>query len=238
MPEPLFFSRARLRQDVPAAALHQLLLPGSHGQRAGAGHRLIWILFADSPDRTRDFLWREGDAGVFYTLSRRPPVDQHGLFVLDPPKEFAPRLVAGDRLAFSLRANATVAKASVPGKRGKPSDVVMAAIKEVPSGARASARADAVRDAGYRWLDAQGRRAGFAIVRRTDGGAAEAAPLLRTSYRTMRVDHAGPRATLGVLDFDGVLEVTNPELLLDGISRGFGRAKAFGCGLMLVRRVE
>ena len=39
-----------------------------------------------------------------------------------------------------------------------------------------------------------------------------------------------------VLDFTGVLEVRDPAAFLAAIARGFGRAKAFGCGLMLIRR--
>ena len=37
------------------------------------------------------------------------------------------------------------------------------------------------------------------------------------------------------LDFDGVLELSNPDTFLAGVERGFGAAKAYGCGLMLIR---
>ena len=239
MTPPLWLTRARVRQHAPAAALRALLLPEDHGRRAGAGHRLVWTLFADSPDRERDFLWRETEAGTFYLLSRREPHDAHGLFELDPPKRFAPQLSNGDRLVFSLRANATVAK-KVPGQaRGKPCDVVMAAIREVPSDARAAARAAAIEREGRQWLEAQGARCGFALVptQDVDGDAVAARPAVRvTGYRTLRVDHGGPDARIGVLDFEGTLEVCDPACFVAALGQGFGRAKAFGCGLMLVRR--
>ena len=38
------------------------------------------------------------------------------------------------------------------------------------------------------------------------------------------------------LDFEGVLTVSDPDPLLPAIARGFGAAKAYGCGLMLIRR--
>ena len=38
------------------------------------------------------------------------------------------------------------------------------------------------------------------------------------------------------LDFQGVLTVGDPDSLLPAIARGFGAAKAYGCGLMLIRR--
>ena len=225
MSAPLYLSRARVRRHVPADALRALLLPADDGRRAGAGHKLVWTLFADAPDRERDFLWREADDGLFYLLSRRPPEDRHGLFELDPPKPFAPALAAGDRLAFSLRANATVAKGGGPGVRGKPCDVVMAAIRDTPPGARAAARTAAVEREGRTWLESQGARTGFAVE-----------ALGATGYRTLRVDHAGPGARLGVLDFEGVVTVRDPDRFVSALGQGFGRAKAFGCGLMLVRR--
>jgi CRISPR system Cascade subunit CasE len=39
-----------------------------------------------------------------------------------------------------------------------------------------------------------------------------------------------------VLDLEGVLEVQSPDRFVDALTRGFGKAKAFGCGLMLIRR--
>lgn len=225
-PLPLLLTRARVRRHVPADALRELLLPSDMSQRAGAGHKLVWTLFADAPDRERDFLWRETDAGMFYILSQRAPNDQHGLFELDPSKSFAPVLAAGDRLAFSLRANATVAKPGGPGVRGKRADVVMAAIRDVPPGARAAERAAAVQREGRKWLDTQGARAGFAVRSLGD-----------TTYRTLNIGRTGPAARIGVLDFEGVLEVCDPDVFAAALARGFGRAKAFGCGLMLVRRV-
>ena len=55
------------------------------------------------------------------------------------------------------------------------------------------------------------------------------------SYQALRVD---PRRgmTIGVLDYEGELEVREPSAFLLAIRDGFGRAKAFGCGLMMIRR--
>ena len=38
------------------------------------------------------------------------------------------------------------------------------------------------------------------------------------------------------LDFEGQLEVTDPVVFLEKVKAGFGPQKAFGCGLMLLRR--
>jgi len=34
----------------------------------------------------------------------------------------------------------------------------------------------------------------------------------------------------------GALEIADPAAFLARLAQGFGRAKAFGCGLMLIRR--
>lgn len=251
MTAPLYLARARLRRDAPVAALRGLLAPHGESARVAAGHRLVWTLFADAPERERDFLWREAEPGLFYLLSRRVPTDDHGLFELDAPKIFAPSLARGDRLAFSLRANATTArvsegKARANGRvRGKPCDVVMNALQELHGAVRADERSRAITQAGLAWLAAQGARNGFALPspasgsrahREADGEREQGVAVRVLAYRTWRVDHAGPTARLGVLDFEGELQVSEPELFLAALARGFGRAKAFGCGLMLVRR--
>jgi CRISPR system Cascade subunit CasE len=220
-----------VRTDAPIAALHNLLVPTDESARISASHRLVWTLFGDSPDRARDFLWREATPGTFYLLSRRVPEDQHGIFMLDEPKEFSPALRVGDRYAFALRANATVARGGSPTTRGKPCDVVMDALHALPKDDRAAKRQELAEVVGREWLSRQGARAGFTPV------AHESASMV-SSYRTLRLDRErrGEPGQLGIIDFEGVVDVTDPAAFLAAIARGFGRAKAFGCGLMLIRR--
>ena len=94
----LYLSRASLKRDASVAALAPLLLgkSGRGGHTGQPGHHLVWSLFADGPDRQRDFLWREMDTGVFLILSARPPEDRHGLFEIAEPKPFTPTLEPGD----------------------------------------------------------------------------------------------------------------------------------------------
>jgi CRISPR system Cascade subunit CasE len=232
MSETMLFSRARLRKDAPIQALVRVLVPDGAAERAATAHPLVWTLFADSPERKRDFLWREAEPGVFYFLSNRLPVDHHRLFDLDPPKPFAPALAVGDRLAFSLRANATVARGGGAGRRGKPCDVVMAALYDLPAGARAEQRADKTQEAGVKWLENQGAKSGFTLARRSDGTANARS----VSHTVLTLDRRNAAMRIGVLDLEGVLVVSDPALFCRCLAHGFGRAKAFGCGLMLIRR--
>jgi CRISPR system Cascade subunit CasE len=226
----LWFTRARLRRGGSAAALAPLL---AEAGRLDRRHAVVWSLFADTPDRRRDFLWRETERGLFYLLSCRVPVDAHQLFDMDPPKSFSPRLTAGCQLQFSLHANPVVRRGTAearPGGNGhrvRKDDVVMNAIKPLPKGERAEARFDAIGDAGRAWLQRQGEKAGFLFNPRE---------VVAEGYAEAEVRRRGRPIRFHTIDFDGRLTVTDPVAFTAALAKGFGSARAFGCGLMLVRR--
>ena len=58
-------------------------------------------------------------------------------------------------------------------------------------------------------------------------------------YHTLRIkrERGNSRAIHGILDLRGALDVSEPNKFLSALSKGFGRAKAWGCGLMLIRRI-
>ena len=233
MTETLYLSRIRLKRDASVQALLPVLL-GHVGIKDGrsrhTGHHLIWSLFAGEPERQRDFLWREMDAqGTFLILSARPPVDRNALFEIDEPKPFAPALATGDRLRFSLRANPVIRRRSPSRNRSVKHDVVMDALRNHPSGLRAECRLDAVREAGSAWLARQAGKAGF---------TAQSEEIGIDGYQQHRVERKGSARAMSfsTLDFDGILEVREPAVFLSCVARGFGAAKAYGCGLMLIRR--
>lgn len=245
----MYLSRARLRRDVPGAALRAILAPDGVSERAATTHRMVWTLFSDSQDRERDFLWREVDPGSFFCLSSRPPDDKHGLFSIDPPKEFAPNLKTGDKLSFMLRVNATVARSikSEPGGgkrlRGKPCDIVMDALKDISTSERAEARRRLLEPVAHGWLSRQGDKHGFSLEKLTrqsdDDDLDGTNHCFRVrEHRVLRIERGQSRAALrlGVLDLEGLLEVRDPAAFVSALTHGFGRAKAFGCGLMLIRR--
>ncbi|MFT8776733.1 MAG: type I-E CRISPR-associated protein Cas6/Cse3/CasE [Gluconacetobacter liquefaciens] len=221
-----FLSRVALRRDMPVQAFARLLVPEGQAQQHGAAHHLLWALFGDIPDRDRDFLWRQVEPGRYMVLSARPPVDTHGLFAIES-RPFVPALREGDRLRFLLRANATIDR-KVPGKtRGQRHDVVMDALHHLPREQRAPARGDAVAEAAAAWLKRQGARAGFMPEASVEVEA----------YDVLRIARpGGARASFGIVDLTGDLTVTEPADFVTILSRGFGRARAFGCGLMLIRR--
>lgn len=222
-------ARARLRRDQPAEALARILVPEEPGARLGAAHSLVWALFADGPDRRRDFLWREMRPGEFLILAARPPTDAHNLFDLEY-KPFAPVLHPGQSLGFDLRANPIISVLEKPGHRGKRHDVVMHALSKMAQNERAAAREAAIRDAGTAWLVRKGRTAGFSV---------DPSRLYIDGYDRVRVPRSDARAVIfSTITFQGILTVDDPPQFLAAVLRGFGTAKGFGCGLMLIQRAR
>ena len=231
----LFLSRLTLNRDAPTAALLPLLNPLDPGLAADAHHRLIWTVFSDGPKRKRDFLWRHDGQSRFYTLSRRPPRTS-GLFNPPETKRFDPALRAGDRLQYVLRANATKDRAVVSrmekdARRGRSRrvDVVMDLLRTAPAGQERSAvRSEMAQLAAEGWMARQGAARGFVPhVTVTEG------------YSTIELGRRRRQgATLGILDLSGEIEVTDPDAFLPALASGLGRSKAWGCGLMLIRRAR
>lgn len=214
--------RARLRSDAASALLAPLLVPAESNARLGASHRLIWSVLTDGPERKRDFLWRQTGPGAWIALTPRQPRDVPDIFDLDC-KPFAPVLRPGQRLGFNLRANPVRAVAA-PGKRGKRVDWVAHALSHVPTEDRPAARQEAVRD----WLERQGARRGFTLE-----GAAQ---LRIEGEEWVRLPRPGTAPmTFSAVTLEGVLTVRDPAAFVAGLAEGFGSAKAFGCGLMLIR---
>ena len=226
----LYLTRARLRRDAPLTALAPLLMGKGKGSGRSnhPGHHLVWYLFADGADRRRDFLWREAEFGTFYTLSARYPHDPHDLFDLAEPKHFAPALSAGDWLSFSLRANPVVRRRTSDRAGSAKHDVVMHALRKHPRGERAPHRLEVAREAGFEWLAMQAANAGFELEK-------EHVTVDRYEQHRIGRDGSAPMS-FSTLEFEGVLRVAEPGALLSRIRHGFGAAKAYGCGLMLVRR--
>lgn len=248
----LHLSRLRLSREPSIEALSGLLAPRDPSQAVDANHRLIWSAFAGDPNQTRDFLWRAEGKGLFYVLSARPPIASP---FFEPPevKTFAPDLQPGDRMTFVLRANATrtqkTGQLAASGKERKTHiDLVMDRLNPMPGqtvlkkGAvseRPALRMKLARAAAVDWLAGQGARHGFTLSERPTRDGTEP-DLTVSDYSVFALPHhVGKREDqpqFGILDMTGTLEVTDPAAFLARLAHGFGRAKAFGCGLMLIRR--
>lgn len=209
-----YFSRV----ELPAAAM----MGGDYGL-----HRALWQLFSDGPDRERDFLFhqRSERPDSCFVVSCRPPRPAEDWSL--QTREYRPQLKPGQRLAFALRANPTVAR-SRDGRHSARHDVVFDARRQAQASGTAMSLAAAEQQAGYGWLESRGRACGFELEQARASG-----------YRRRQLHRRrqGRLILFSTLDYEGVLHVTDPERLQRTLLQGIGPAKAFGCGLLLVRRV-
>lgn len=196
-------------------------------------HQVLWDLFDPEPNAERDFLFRrETSAGMplFYLVSQRRPVDRHALWDIQT-KDYRPKLSEGLSLRFSLRANPVVTRTDTNG-RSVRNDLVMDLKKSLGWQDQKPSERESVdvleQQAGERWLDA-----------RLDRHGARLNSLKADGYRRHQSHKQGQKATIrySTLDLQGALTVTDPERFREALFNGIGPAKAFGCGLLLVRRL-
>ncbi len=196
---------------------------------AYSDHRLLWRFFPDC-GQERSFLYRrmerEGKPSFLVVSSERPssPSPEWILEV----KRYEPRLREGQVLAFSLRANPVVRRRTETGRQVRH-DVVMDAKKrfreEHPEERIPMVRL--IEEAGTAWLQERADRHGFAV----DPGVVRC-----EGYRQHVLRRRGRTIRFSSLDMEGRLTVTDPERFLRTLHEGIGPEKAFGCGLLLVRR--
>jgi len=184
----------------------------------------------------RDFLFRRRDLGEiprFYVVSKRPPLTQSTAWNVRT-RDYAPAPEAGARLRFDLRANPVVTPHD--GKRRRH-DVVMQEKKRLLKERGLARWQDwqdddkpalyaLVREACGAWLRSRASRLGFAVDEES---------LAVDSYQ-QRSEKDG-RLCFSTVDFSGELTVIDSTAFAVVLREGIGHAKAFGCGLMLVRRL-
>jgi len=220
----MYFSRLTLRADADPRKL-----VGFNGYRE---HQALWNLFENDPDTDRDFLFRRDDQRgqpTYYMVSVRTPADRDGLWYIES-KDYAPQLKEGQSLAFSLRANPVITRTDAEG-RSKRNDLVMDI--KTQSGWQKSSPADRpllaelIQQAGEQWLKSRQEKIGVLID-----------TLLADGYRRHQSYKRSQKNPIrySTLDLQGTLTVTDCEKLRAALLHGIGAAKAFGCGLLLVRR--
>lgn len=194
-------------------------------------HRQLWRVFGDGPERERDFVYREMEPGSFLVVSARPPAPDRNLWA-SHVKVYDPRVSAGERLHFSLRANPVRKTRDGQGRQVRH-DVVQDAFKRLEDEGMTRAdvpgRFSLAQESVASWLQARAGRMGIDLEE--DGLVVEAYD--RHSFRKPK---GGKPVVVSVVDVRGFCTVADPDALRAALFGGVGPAKAFGCGLLLVRR--
>lgn len=207
-------------------------------------HQWLWKFLPAEAGTQRDFLFRrrdgENNSPGFYLLSAREPVSISSSWQVHA-KPFDPQIVQGQKFAFDLRVNPVVTHRA-DGK-SRRDDVVMHRKKQLlaerglnrwsewsNADTEKPLLYDLVQESCTHWLDRRAEACGFHLVE-----AGEEKQLRIDGYLQQRADKKGIR--FSTVDYSGILEVNNSELFKKALFHGIGKAKAFGCGLMLVRRI-
>jgi CRISPR system Cascade subunit CasE len=237
-----YFSRIEL--DEWHAGAREAVAQGFGG--VYSDHQFLWNFFPAADGHARDFLFRrfEPQGGrqqaLYYCVSDRPAMAPHPAWRV-ACREYAPQIHEGDCLSFDLRVNPT--QAHRRDGKSRRDDVVMHAKKRILAENGVNRWADLPQDdrpalyelaheAVQRWLGDESP-AGFAARH----GFRVLNELRVDAYRQHRIARSGQAPiALSTVDLSGRLTVTNAENFARALHCGVGRAKAFGCGLLLVRR--
>ena len=239
-----YFSRIVLDPRHPAAK--EAVAQGYPGTVHG-DHQFLWRFFPAAEGAARDFLFRRIEPGPaqgqpqFYCVAARAAVAPHPAWQVDV-RPYAPKVEAGDRLHFDLRVNPTQAHKR-DGKSFRD-DVVMHAKKHIMAehGARRWADMPAASRPPLYELAEQAVRAWLGTADRPGlsarHGFAVGEDLRVDAYRQHRLARGGDDKdiALSTVDLSGTLEVIDALRFEQALLGGIGHGKAFGCGLLLVRR--
>lgn len=202
-----------------------------------AEHQWLWQLFSDSPQRKRDFVYRymkashDGGANAphFLVVSEREPEDRPYLRRL-VVKPYDPQLSDGEHLEFSLRCNPVITRTAKDGTRSRVDMVQDARLRLKREGvpeAEIPRRTKLAQDIAPEWL----AKHKFGLDVDADSVQVEA-------YDQFRFVHPeGGKLTLARLDLRGTGTVRDAQVLRHALYKGIGRARGFGFGLLLVRRI-
>lgn len=223
----MYFSRATIHPNIHPNDLSNVVKSEAYGY-----HAIVWDMFSDSPDRRRDFLFRNdivGGSPVLYLLSARAPFSTDNVWHIET-KEWKPQLHRGMHLEFSLRANPVRSVRNASGRQQR-FDVVMdrkKALSEFSGEGDHPPMHVIVQEEGEHWLADRSGKNGFALR----GVVADRYVQHRIFKRK-----GGSPISYSTVDFRGTLEVQDPDVMLRSIQSGIGPAKGFGCGLMMLRRM-
>ena len=180
-------------------------------------------------------LWRLDQEGIKYTLYVVSPLEPDFTHIVEKAGwvsqtwnsihygTFLDRLMVGQEWGFRLQANPVKRESTPPGSRGK-------VLPHVTPEQQINWLTQRSADFGFEIKEAPQSLTGLAVdvTNRED---------LRFSRKDPRQGGRSAQVTLRKAQFDGVLKVTDAESLKSALIQGIGRGKAYGCGLMTLRRV-
>ncbi|HLT11065.1 MAG TPA: type I-E CRISPR-associated protein Cas6/Cse3/CasE [Micromonosporaceae bacterium] len=195
-------------------AMHAAVMAGFADKPVGGqGERVLWRLDTYSPHRV-----------LLYTVSPEKPDFTHLVEQAGWPttqawetrcyQRLLDGLQPGQRWQFRLTANPVRAGRREGWHDTKPLGHVTVEQQE-------------------RWLIDRAEKAGFRLV---PCAGSEAVDLTVVERSVRRFRRQNGRVTVSTATFEGTLEIVDPAAMRTTLTRGIGRAKAYGCGLLTLAR--
>lgn len=239
----MYFSVISPAENLLRQAAHELAQPlkKSLTQSTYAEHQWLWQFFPSTKEQSRDFIFRRHATEKiprFYVVSQRAPTAVGEAWQVQS-RHYNPQLLEGQHLSFQLCANPVVTKKGSTGK-SRRHDVVMEAKKHLLTerGLPGDAK-------WHDWKDEDSKPLLYELVQKTcidwlnTRAGKHGFRLLEVSVDAYQQNRAGKRdIQFSTVDFSGELLVTDPALFRQTLFNGLGHAKAFGCGLMLVKKID
>jgi CRISPR system Cascade subunit CasE len=248
---PYYFSRISIQ---PTATIKMLREKGflnnhEHDKYRDRFHKVMWEMFEVERGGERPFVYNihRGDDNfpVFHIVSEIPPQPHSDLWSVQT-KEYNPQIQAGEILDFSLCASPTARTKPTPKDssgiptslrakdnflRGKEIDAIIEARKEslqsFPPESKGYQSSEAIiQSAGRAWLIKQSAKYGFSIPEPEK-------TLMVFGYSTMKLKKENHFSSI---QYKGILRVEDEERFRTTLFEGLGKGRAFGCGLLMVKR--
>ena len=191
-------------------------------------HKIIWQLFNtnDLPQK-RDFIFHYNeDKHEFYIVSPFKPKKTHWSII--EIKQYDPKLRSNMLLRFKTQVNATIDTKDLFSQKKIRTDVVIHAIKVARHKNQLFSRNELIQSSALNWLKNREKMGGF-LVQHAVASSYQQYQLWKSSKRKL---------SFSTIELEGMIKVTNPNLFKNILFHGLGRKRAFGYGLMFVKKTQ
>lgn len=219
----MFLTKVEMSKNKSLSDIFSMMISSGHGDARGLYHKLIWSLFDGDPNEKRHFLFREIKKNTFIILSEKKPHEHSDVFGPIQIKEFEPVFSVGRVFHFSLEAHL-----SVRNDQGRRVDPIAWELSKLPQEEKAW-KGDRIVDREVRrWIEGKAKAFGFSLN-----------DLNWSDYHHETISRRGKtkkrdEMRMNIVKYSGILTVNDTEKFMEGYSKGIGRGKAFGCGLLLL----
>lgn len=181
-------------------------------------HQLMWTLFSfEPPESDREFLYFLFNGEIFMVSKKAPLLLPEHDFQIQT-KSYGYDLPNGSILKFDIRLNPQVCRDN------KKISVMTAYANDLREEERPYTLNHVAEESSKRWFSKRIEDLGFTVL--------DFRVVSFCHHRFKRSD--GELVVYNTIDLNGALQVNHKGLFCKSLFEGIGRARAFGCGMMLV----